>query len=46
MIRMETGLPDRDTFSAVCEYVAHFEDSITYFAGWRRPKEIILEDLD
>lgn len=43
VIRMETGLPDRDTFSAVCEYVARFEDSIMYFAGWR-PKEIILED--
>lgn len=43
VIRMETGLPDRDAFSAVCEYVARFEDSIAYFARWR-PKEIILED--
>lgn len=42
VIRMERGLPDRDGFSAVCDYVARFEDSITYFAGWR-PKEIILE---
>ncbi|KAF3836726.1 hypothetical protein F7725_004190, partial [Dissostichus mawsoni] len=30
VLRMETGLPDRDTFSAVCEYVARFEGSITY----------------
>lgn len=43
VIRIETGLQERDAFSAVCEYVARFEDSITYFAGWR-PKEIILED--
>lgn len=40
---METGLPDKDTFSAVCEYVASFEDSITYHSGWR-PKDIVLED--
>ncbi|KAJ4928065.1 hypothetical protein JOQ06_015864 [Pogonophryne albipinna] len=30
VLRVETGLPDRDTFSAVCEYVARFEGSITY----------------
>ncbi len=33
--RMETGLLDKDTFSAVCEYVVRFEDSITYYSGWR-----------
>lgn len=43
VLQMETGLPDKDTFSAVCEYVAHFECSITYNAGWS-PKELILED--
>ncbi|KAF3855803.1 hypothetical protein F7725_016526 [Dissostichus mawsoni] len=43
VLRMETGLPDRDTFSAVCEYVACFEGSITYPEGWF-PKAMSLED--
>ncbi|KAF3840293.1 hypothetical protein F7725_019010 [Dissostichus mawsoni] len=43
VLRMETGLPDRDTFSAVCEYVARFEGSITYPEGWF-PKALSLED--
>ncbi|XP_071059418.1 uncharacterized protein [Pseudochaenichthys georgianus] len=43
VLRMETGLPDRDTFSAVCEYVARFEGSITYPKGWF-PKSLSLED--
>ncbi|XP_037633685.1 52 kDa repressor of the inhibitor of the protein kinase-like [Sebastes umbrosus] len=43
VLRMETGLPDKETFGAVCEFVARYEDSITYQAGWR-PKELNLED--
>nr|XP_033947280.1 52 kDa repressor of the inhibitor of the protein kinase-like [Pseudochaenichthys georgianus] len=43
VLRMETGLPDRDTFRSVCEYVARFEGSITYPEGWS-PKTLSLED--
>lgn len=35
VIKMETGLPTKEVFDIVVEYVADFKDSIAYFSGWK-----------
>lgn len=43
VLHMETGLPGRDAFDAVCELVARSDVSVSY-RGRRRPEELTLED--
>ena len=43
VIRMETGLPTREVFTIVLNYISRFKDSINYYAGWK-VENIILED--
>ena len=35
VIRMETGLPTREVFTIVVNYISRFKDSINYYAGWK-----------
>ena len=35
VVRMETGLPNRQIFDIVVGYVRRFEDFLNYFAGWK-----------
>ena len=35
VLRMETGLPTKDVFHIVVNYIIRFKQSINYFAGWR-----------
>ena len=43
VIRMETGLPNKQIFIIVVGYVRRFEDFLKYFAGWKVDC-LILED--
>ena len=35
VICMETGLPTREIFQIIVDYVSHFHSSIVYFSGWK-----------
>ncbi|XP_064153557.1 uncharacterized protein LOC135233686 [Anguilla rostrata] len=35
VIRLETGLPDKRALQALVGFVARFQDTITYYSGWR-----------
>ena len=35
VVRMETGLPNKQIFKIVVAYVRRFEDFLNYFAGWK-----------
>lgn len=35
VIRMETGLPTKEVFQIVVNYVSRFKNSVSYYAGWR-----------
>ncbi|XP_067023274.1 uncharacterized protein [Acropora muricata] len=43
VIRMETGLPTKEIFNIVVDYVAKFKHSISYYAGWK-VESITFED--
>lgn len=40
---METGLPTKEIFNIVVDYVAKFKHSISYYAGWK-VESITFED--
>ena len=35
VVKMETGLPDKDCFNKIVECATSLEDSVTYRAGWK-----------
>ena len=37
-LRMETGLPSKDTFSIICSYTKRFINDIKYVFGWKVEK--------
>ncbi|KAL2091099.1 hypothetical protein ACEWY4_013362 [Coilia grayii] len=43
VVRMETGLPDRDCFNKVVECAVSLESSVNYRAGWK-VKSLSIED--
>ena len=43
VLRMETGLPTKDVFQIVVNYISRFRDNINYYYGWR-VDSITLED--
>ena len=43
VLRMETGLPTKDVFQIVVNYISRFRDNINYYYGWR-VDSIKLED--
>ena len=43
VIRMETGLPNKEIFDIVVSYTKRFQDDINYFAGWK-VETLSLED--
>lgn len=43
VVRMETGLPTKDVFQIVVNYVSRFQENINYYAGWK-VDTITLED--
>ncbi|KAL9983117.1 hypothetical protein ACROYT_G005247 [Oculina patagonica] len=45
VLRMETGLPTKDVFQIVVNYISRFKDNINYYYGWR-VDSIKLEDQD
>ncbi|XP_022808583.1 uncharacterized protein LOC111345558 [Stylophora pistillata] len=43
VIRIETGLPTKEIFTIVVDYVAKYRDSISYYCGWK-VESITFED--
>ena len=43
VLRMETGLPTKDVFQIVVNYISRFRNNINYYYGWR-VDSIKLED--
>lgn len=43
VLRMETGLPTREVFDIVVNYVSRFKDTMRYYSGWR-VESISLQD--
>jgi len=43
VIRMETGLPNKEIFDTAVSYTRKFQDDINYFAGWK-VQSLSLED--